>query len=220
MTTPSAAGVPSGTVIPAGDDDDSAAQDTLSKLATGSGEAPENETPEQTIARLTKDGEKWKGLSRKHEEEVKKLRPKAAELDKLTDAAKTEQERLQDQNRELGQTLSTTQLQYNRLQVALEYGIYDPQDPEALELLGSGDRESMEKLAERIARLANTASGQPGGGNGQQNGHATLEGALQAAGVGRGKRPVEGLQPGGSTNMARTGTESKNDLIRGMLGRE
>lgn len=222
MTTPSA-GVPSGTVIPAGDDEDSQAQETLSKLAGGDGKIPEGETPEQTIARLQEDSDKWKNLSRKHEDDVKKYRPKAQQLDKLTDAAKTEQERLQDQNRELSDGLSGTQLQLNRLQVALEYGIYDPKDPEALELLGSGDRDSMVKLAERIAKLANTAAGQNGGqGAGQQqpNGHATLQDALNAAGVGRGRRPVEGLRAGGTPGMAGTGPESKNDLIRGMLGRD
>lgn len=210
----------SGSVAATGGSEDDKAQELLSDLASGDG-AGENETPEQTIARLTEERDRWKTSSRRHEERNRTLKPAADELQELKAASQTDQEKLAEAIRR-GDGL---QAKLDRLEVATAFGLDVSETSEVLDLLGTGTREELEVRAERLAKLVNSGQKAPegeGDGNGNgRGGYRTPEEAAAAAGIGRGRRPVEGLRAGGTPGNGTSGgpNESGNDLFRGLLER-
>jgi hypothetical protein len=205
-----------------GGDGDGRAQELLHDLVSeGDDGGTGDETPEQTIARLTEDRDRWKSSSRKHEERNRVLKPAADELAELKAAGQSDQEKLAEAIRRSDEL----QTRLDQLTVARQYGLLGGEDDDqVLDLLGTGSTEVLEQRAERLARLVNgqraPEAEQNGSGSGR-GGFGSIEEAAAAAGVGRGRRPVEGLRAGGTPGSGTSGGpgESPNDLFRGLLDR-
>lgn len=201
-----------------GGGEDGQAQELLHDLVND-GDGPEDDSPEARIARLEQERDNWKASSRKHEERNRVLKPAADELAELKKSSQTVEEQLAAATKR-GDDL---QAKIDRLEVAREYGLAD--NDEVTALLGSGSREDLEARAEQLARLVNNQKAPEGDQNGQagngRGGFGTPEEAAAAAGVGRGRRPVEGLRAGGTPGSGTAGGpgESPNDLFRGLLDR-
>ena len=102
------------------------------------------------------EAEKWKSLSRKHEEQAKANADAAARLRKLEDANKSEVERQAEAVSLLTQERDAAIGEAARLRAAVKHGLSD----EDLELIGNGTPDEIEFRAARLAaRLA--AQGQP-----------------------------------------------------------
>ena len=108
-------------------------------------EAPEPAT--DPVAEI----EKWKALARKNETRAKENAAAAKRLAEIEDAAKTEQQRLEDRATAAERERDEARVELTRLRMAARYGITE----DDLDLLGSGTDEEIEARAKRLAeRLA------------------------------------------------------------------
>lgn len=85
------------------------------------------------------EAEKWKGLARKHEDQWKANKDKVAEYDRLVEASKTDQQRLEERASGAEEKLSGLEAENMRLKVALSKGI-------PLEHIGRLQGKSQEEL--------------------------------------------------------------------------
>lgn len=105
---------------------------------------------------LTAEVEKWKALSRKHEEQAKANVEAAQRLQVLEDANKSEAERQAETVKLMELQRDEALTEAARLRAAVKYGLTD----DDLELLGSGNPDEFEARASKLAaRLASV--GQP-----------------------------------------------------------
>lgn len=117
--------------------------------------APEPTAPEPTAT--ADEVAKWKALARKHEAEVKQLRPQAAKAKELEDAQLTELEKTAERAAQAEARAAALELQVTRERVAREKGLTD-----FAEFLTGTTEEEIAAQADRLAeRLPGRAPGRP-----------------------------------------------------------
>lgn len=115
------------------------------------------ETPD-TATDPVAEIEKWKTLARKNEARAKENAAAARRLAEIEDAAKTEQQRLEERAAAAERERDEARVELTRLRMAARYGIGE----DDLDLLGSGTDEEIEARARRLAeRLAPHPSAPP-----------------------------------------------------------
>lgn len=120
----------------------------------------ETPAPEPAADTATADEvAKWKALARKHEAEVKALRPKAAKADELEQAQLTEAEKAAQRAADAEARAAAAELSALRLQVALDKGLTPKQ---AARLQGATAEELAADADEFLADLGpNRPPGRP-----------------------------------------------------------
>lgn len=209
-----------------GDMSDADAQSALADAA----DSLEGLSPEEVIAKLTAERDKWKGLSRKHESRATAGKAAQDELKKLQDAQLTEAQRSEQGKAEAEARAIAAETALLQISIAREYGL----DDELMELLGAGTEDELIERAEKLARRTRTGAASAGGqgpGNGAAMQDLISQGNMPSANApanggragrvfsGRG-RPVESLRPGALPAGAKTQPASKNDLFRSMFDKE
>ncbi len=184
--------------------DDSGAAELLADMA-GGGSAPEGETPEQAIARLQADAEKWKTMSRKNETRAKENQKAAAKLAELEQAQMSELQRAQAATQAATERAQVAERLHHRTLAAAQYELH----PDLIPYLAGDDEAAITESAETLARVINER----------------VIAAVQAAqapagnGISQMRRPVETLRPGGSP-AGSTAPMDRNAMFReAVLGR-
>lgn len=90
---------------------------------TGAEEQQDGQNGTDTEPDWKAEAEKWKGLARKHEDQWKSNADKVAEYDRLVEASKTDQERLEERASKAEGRLGSLETENMRLKVALEKGL-------------------------------------------------------------------------------------------------
>lgn len=127
---------------------------TADTANTGSDDATDTGT--EAVQDLGAEVEKWKALSRKHEEQAKANVEAAQRLAQLEDANKSELERQAEALTRTQQERDAALTEAARLRAAVKHGLSD----DDLDLLGTGTPDEIEARASKLAaRLA--ASGSP-----------------------------------------------------------
>lgn len=104
------------------------------------------------------EAEKWKGLARKHEDQWKANAGKVAEYDKLVEASKTDQQRLEDRATSAEGRVAGLEAENLRFQVGLAKGV----PAELIGRLQGSTQEELEKDADTLlAQFANARPGVP-----------------------------------------------------------
>ncbi len=136
-------------------------------------EGTETETSEKTTGTETgsekvtdwqAEAEKWKSFARKHEDEVKNLRPAAKKLAELEEANKSEIEKAQARAEAAEKELNQSRLEALRAQVALDMKLTPSQ---AKRLVGATREELEADATELLADLKNTAPAAAASSEGQ-----------------------------------------------------
>lgn len=106
----------------------------------------DNSTGSETEPDWKVEAEKWKSLSRKYEQRSKENADKASEFDKLTEANKSEQQRLEERAAAAEARLPNLEVENMRLRVGLVKGV-----PAALiDRLQGATQEEIEKDADDL----------------------------------------------------------------------
>lgn len=220
MTADASAAAPGGTEGAAVSDDD--AQAALAEAAQQL--ATEGMTPEQQIAALQAESEKWKGLARKHEDRSKANVAAARELADLKKAQMTDLEREKTTRTEAEARAANAEAALLRSELARAYRL----DDDLVPLLGTGTEEELtaraELLASKINRSGATgAEGQLGAAGAALQSMVSQGNAPGSAGAaGRilaGTRPVESLRPGALPASTSARPKDSNAMFREMLDR-
>lgn len=127
----------------------------------------EKTTETETVEKVTDwqaEAEKWKSFARKHEDEVKNLRPAAKKLAELEEANKSEIEKAQARAEAAEKELNQTRLEALRAQVALDKKLSPSQ---AKRLVGASREELEADADELLADLKNTAPAAAASSEGQ-----------------------------------------------------
>lgn len=121
------------------------------------GEEPSTTESEPEAAEdLNAQVEKWKALSRKHEDQAKANADAAERLRQFEDADKTEQQRQAERLTAIERERDTALADVARFRAAVKHGLTDAD----LELLGPGTPDEIEDRASKLAARLNK-SGQP-----------------------------------------------------------
>lgn len=105
-------------------------------------------------AELKKQLDKARAEAAKYRTERSELKDAADKWAEYKEAQKTEQERIAEQNAALQAELERATLQNLQTKAALTYGL----DPEDLDLLGSGDADTIDARAKRLQALHQAAT--------------------------------------------------------------
>ena len=170
--------------------------------AVAAGDAA-SETPEQTIARLTADRDKWKANSRKNEGRAKENLTAAEELRRIQDAQKTAEQR------------ATERAEAAEARAAeLERGAWVTDAAQAYDIpvkfrdrITGTTQEEIEESAQQLAGAINeirTAGDNATGGNGRAPS----------------RRPVTSLRPGAAPAAGAVETGNPNQMLRDMISRK
>lgn len=104
------------------------------------------------------EAEKWKGLARKHEDQWKANADKVTEFDRLVEASKSDQQRLEERATKAEGSASTLAEENLKLKVALAKGVH----PDLIERLRGSTQEELEKdadfLNEKFAEANKTST--------------------------------------------------------------
>lgn len=154
--------------------------------AAGEGESGDGGEP---VAGATVDhaaeAAKWKALARKHEAEVKRLRPAAERMAQADDATKSEIQRAADKAAAAEARAKAAETRADRLEVAAAKGL----SPSLAARLVGETREELEADAEELLKVVKPAEGNDAGGG--------ANGAAAASGTSDGRaRPREALRSG------------------------
>lgn len=122
----------------------------------------------------------WKAMARKHEAENKKLRPAAAELEKIKAKNRSAEESAQKERDEAKAEAEAAKAEAAIERAARKHGLTDDKD---LEVLAGLPADKVEAVAKAIAagkKTAPAAGGAPAGGGKPPAKPTTLSGAIQA----------------------------------------
>ena len=148
-------------------------QNTQNQNGNGSGEEDRSGwTTDQWQAEL----DKWKSHSRKNEKSAKDNADAAAELEKIKESQKTEQQKLQDRLDKQEHELQSFRVGQIRREAAVKVGLTDP---DLIGFITATDADEAENQAKTL--LSKFGSGNNGNGNGNNNGS-------QAPNFGQGNR--------------------------------
>lgn len=127
----------------------------------------------------------WKTKAREQEQRAKANAKKAADFDAFQESQKTEQQKIADRAAQAERERDEARTDGLRYKAAAKHGITEDED---LDLLGSGDEETIEKRAARIGEFSAL-----------RKENESLRAQLEAATgkpVPSNGRPVEALKPG------------------------
>lgn len=128
--------------------DSTPAASTAEATATqeqGSGQP--NQPPADQDVNWQEEAEKWKALSRKHEEASQKNADKAKQFEAWQDSQKTEQQKAEDAAKALQSERDTALTEAARLRAAIAHGLTE----DDLDLIGGSTPEEIEQRAEKLA---------------------------------------------------------------------
>lgn len=208
-TATAAAAAPAVTARPG--EADRSAEDLLSDAvgATDESVAAGDDVAAQ-LARATADAERWQKFARKHEDEVKKLRPAAQRLAQIEDEAKTESQRLADRAAQAEQRAADSDARYHRTMAAATYGL----PPALMSSITGTTEDEANASAEALAAVFNDAVDVAAQQRAAELGTAAAAAANGAGGgAPRGQRPVEAMRAGALPAGATTPANA-NDWIR------
>jgi hypothetical protein len=169
------------------------------------------------------EAEKWRGLSRKHEQASKQNASAARRLKELEDKDKTELQLAQEQLAEAQQSARDSQENHWRMMAAAMNDL----PVEMIDLLGTGTEEEINERAEAMAQVINTKATEIAkrtveamglswnGESGSGNYSSTAQGAFLAGTAGR---PVESMRAGaapGQGGAPRTMEEVFRNMVSG-----
>lgn len=99
------------------------------------------------------EAEKWKGLARKHEDQWKANASKVDEYDRLVEASKSDQERLEERAAQAKGQADTLEAENLRLKVAIAKGL----PPELIGRLQGSTQKELERDADTLLDLVTPA---------------------------------------------------------------
>lgn len=129
----------------------------MSDTETPTTEAPNEVTtetenaPEPTVD-LQAEVDKWKALSRKNEQRAKDNAQKAQKYDEIQEAAKTEQEKLQDQLAQAQNAITERDAKLARLEAVRKYALTDTD----AEILAVVPADKVDEVASQLAAKTET----------------------------------------------------------------
>jgi hypothetical protein len=177
----------------------------LADAVSGDGQPPEGETPEQAVARLTAERDKWKGLSRKNETRARENASAAARVAELEQANMTELQKAQAAAQAATQRAVEAERLHHRTLAAARFELH----PDLIPYLAGDNEAAITESAETLARVINERVA------------AAQQTAQQQAPAGNGlsqRRPVEALRPGAAP-AGSTAPQDKNVLFREAVAR-
>ena len=147
---------------------------TTESAATDAAATEIDQTDTSDAAGAEKDwqaeAEKWKKFARKHEDEVKTLRPAAARLAEIEESQKSEQQRLADRASAAEAKVAEIEARAMRAEVAAAKGI-------PVVLLSGTTQEELEASADALLAFRGEKP-RPDFGGGQRGADATAKGAM------------------------------------------
>jgi DNA polymerase III gamma/tau subunit len=123
------------------------------------------EKPEETSKEETKEPADidWKAMARKHEAENKKLRPAAAELEKIKERNRSAEEKAQKERDDARAEAAEAKAEASREKAARKYGLSD-EDLEFLDGVPADKFDARAKaLSERLKKAGTSTAGTSGG---------------------------------------------------------
>jgi hypothetical protein len=145
--------------------------------ATSTEDAKTTETATDSGKDWQAEAEKWKSLSRKHEDSAKANADKAKRFEEFEESQKTEQQKLADDRDKAKAEAASTAAELARVKAAVKHGLTE----DDLELLGThGTAEEIDARAEKLAariKAADAGKPKPDFGGGDRGGDVTSTGA-------------------------------------------